>query len=586
MKRFIYRSLFMFLSFFFINTINSAQTELEIYALQGTLDEIIAADQASATPADIYTLVSLDTTYIFDEGIVFNSDVEIRGVVGDDGRVPTIQPNVLSDGSIPGHLFTFTNDNSVVEIHDLYLLGVSIDNTVNWGDGFGITVNGNNIKTYINNVIFEQWGQFSINYSGDWNSFWITNCKFRNSVNTGSVYTGQAFRQRNDLGTTLTDTVVMRYNTFLAVNAYAMATSITGYLDYGEFTHNTVVGMVKNPFFSMNNTNWVVKHNIFYDVYAGGMSNGEYPWWDRIWGPGLGSVIDLDPLSKLNAALFGIDTTQANWSELAEAARTIEVTDNIYYRSPEIDAFAQSVNDTATTTADSIKITPWMNENTEMMFNDDARWPGLTAEGNLMMDPQFGSTYAEFLGAPGSTVPEKHGTGLIPYIRMARANGSVANDYFGYDYAQPDFQTTGNWVPTWPLPEFTDELLKYQADMMAADGMYYGDPFWSNGGVIITSIENDETVEALPTEFSLSNNYPNPFNPSTKISFSLPQNGNVSLMIFDVTGKEVKTVIENSMRQAGNYTLNLDMSGFSSGVYFYQISFNNLLQTKKMLLLK
>jgi len=578
MKKIIYNLCLILFGALLLTTEMLAQSELVIYATPNSLDEIIAADQASASPHDIYTLASLDTTYIFSEGIVINRSVTIRGLVGADGRMPTIQPNVLLDGSVPGHLFTFTLDNSVIKLQNLYLLGVSIANSVNWGDGWGVTVNGNDINTYIDNVVFEQWSQFSINFSGDWNSFWVTNCKFRNSVNTGSVYTGEAFRQRNDLGTTLVDTVVMKYNTFFATNAYAMCTPVTGRLNYGEFTHNTVAAMVKNPFFSMNATNFKIAHNIFYDTYAAGMSNGEFPWWDRIWAGGLGSTIDFDPLNKQNAVLAGIDTSLVNWSELAEAARKIDVVDNIYFRSPAIDQFIQSVNDTATTANDTIHLTPWMNEVTTNMFNDDAKWPGLNDEGNLMVDPQFGPKYAELLGAPGTTVPADNGTGLLPYIVLARANGGNAGDLFGYKYSQPDF-SSGNWIPEWPLPEFTDNVLKYSANMTATDGMVYGDPFWFKG---VTGVEDKGIV---PNHYELAQNYPNPFNPATIIEYSLQDAGNVKLDVYNVLGQHVANLV-NAEQKAGSYKVNFNTEQLTSGIYFYTLISNNIKLTKKMIFMK
>ncbi len=95
---------------------------------------------------------------------------------------------------------------------------------------------------------------------------------------------------------------------------------------------------------------------------------------------------------------------------------------------------------------------------------------------------------------------------------------------------------------------------------------------------------DDKTLQNL--SFRLNNNYPNPFNPATTISFALPEKGNVNLKIFDVTGKEIKRVLTNTLMESGEHRLKIDMSGFTSGVYFYQISFNNFIQTKKMTLLK
>lgn len=94
----------------------------------------------------------------------------------------------------------------------------------------------------------------------------------------------------------------------------------------------------------------------------------------------------------------------------------------------------------------------------------------------------------------------------------------------------------------------------------------------------------------IPAKFELSQNYPNPFNPSTKINFSLPQASQVTLKIYDVTGKEIVTLV-NQKYSAGKYTTDwfgLDANGkaVSSGVYFYKIITENNIQTKRMVLIK
>ncbi len=91
-----------------------------------------------------------------------------------------------------------------------------------------------------------------------------------------------------------------------------------------------------------------------------------------------------------------------------------------------------------------------------------------------------------------------------------------------------------------------------------------------------------------PDNFSLTQNYPNPFNPSTKISYSIPSEGKVSLSIFDMTGKEVKSLV-NSVQTAGYYSVNFDGSSLASGVYYYRVTVtgqNNFVATRKMLLVK
>ena len=86
-------------------------------------------------------------------------------------------------------------------------------------------------------------------------------------------------------------------------------------------------------------------------------------------------------------------------------------------------------------------------------------------------------------------------------------------------------------------------------------------------------------------EFSLAQNYPNPFNPSTTISYSIPEQSQVELKVFDVLGREVAMLV-NKEQSAGSYKVEFDGSNLTSGIYFYRIQTGYFLQTKKMVLLK
>ncbi len=89
----------------------------------------------------------------------------------------------------------------------------------------------------------------------------------------------------------------------------------------------------------------------------------------------------------------------------------------------------------------------------------------------------------------------------------------------------------------------------------------------------------------LPESYVLSQNYPNPFNPSTQINFSIPEETNVKLIVYDVLGKEV-TQLVNQMMRAGSYTFSWNAKGNSSGIYFYKLQTDNFVKVKKMILLK
>ena len=107
------------------------------------------------------------------------------------------------------------------------------------------------------------------------------------------------------------------------------------------------------------------------------------------------------------------------------------------------------------------------------------------------------------------------------------------------------------------------------------------------------TFEYSDVVEVdilVPDVYSLHQNYPNPFNPSTKITFTIAENANVTLKVFDVLGQEVMTLINQDLT-AGIHTYDFDAAGFNSGVYFYRIEANgidgtNFTNVKKMILLK
>lgn len=88
-----------------------------------------------------------------------------------------------------------------------------------------------------------------------------------------------------------------------------------------------------------------------------------------------------------------------------------------------------------------------------------------------------------------------------------------------------------------------------------------------------------------PVNYSLSQNYPNPFNPTTNIKFSILNSGNVNITVFDITGKEVATLVDQNFN-VGSYTVDFDASSLSSGIYFYTIKAGSFTDTKKMMLVK
>ncbi len=102
---------------------------------------------------------------------------------------------------------------------------------------------------------------------------------------------------------------------------------------------------------------------------------------------------------------------------------------------------------------------------------------------------------------------------------------------------------------------------------------------------VLTSTGTGNNTSLVPNKYELSQNYPNPFNPTTKINFAIPKQGLVTMKIYDVLGREVRTLV-NEVKQAGNYTVDFNASEFASGVYFYKLTSGDFSDIKRMILVK
>lgn len=109
-----------------------------------------------------------------------------------------------------------------------------------------------------------------------------------------------------------------------------------------------------------------------------------------------------------------------------------------------------------------------------------------------------------------------------------------------------------------------------------------------NNGLILKSdhtVGINQTFSNIPEQYTLSQNYPNPFNPETKINFSIPKKTNVSLIIYDITGKEIETLV-NEVLSAGSYQYSFTAKNLPTGSYFYRLKTDNFSRTKNMMLIK
>ena len=147
-----------------------------------------------------------------------------------------------------------------------------------------------------------------------------------------------------------------------------------------------------------------------------------------------------------------------------------------------------------------------------------------------------------------------------------------------------------NGVVLWT---YTSGIFEYDScPAIGSDGtLYIG--YHNDGSVFCTqnliaikdSVTSINDVSESINEFHLQQNYPNPYNPTTSISYSLPSPSNVKLLVFNTLGQKLNTLV-SEYKPAGNYTVNFNASALPSGIYFYKLEAGKFTQTKKMILLK
>ncbi|MFZ5947185.1 MAG: lamin tail domain-containing protein [Stygiobacter sp.] len=131
-------------------------------------------------------------------------------------------------------------------------------------------------------------------------------------------------------------------------------------------------------------------------------------------------------------------------------------------------------------------------------------------------------------------------------------------------------------------PDLTGKWARHRN--VAKDSAYYSVGTSIKGGSFLTTLIRDYT-EIIPRAFSLHQNYPNPFNPSTVIRFELVRSEYVTLVVYDLLGNGIHTLVSRHL-EVGSYNVKWEPNGLASGVYIYTLKAGNYVQSKKMILMR
>ena len=315
---------------------------------------------------------------------------------------------------------------------------------------------------------------------------------------------------------------------------------ITGQFETSAmFGSDSVTSNGKDIFVAKINTNgdwnWVIK--------AGGYSEDK------------GTGIELDDSGncyvtgyfKSTETIFGSDTLNSNsaWSDI----------------------FVAKINDNG--------IWQWA---TKAGGNDPDKGYGIAlgSNGDIFITGEFGST--AFFGS-GSLVSNGYGNVFVAKINNSGVwqweKGVISTSIYAKHKGNGiAVKNTDNCFITGQF----ESSVSFASDSLTSSGYY--DMFVAKLGLPV-SVEK----EILPSEFALNQNYPNPFNPVTTIEYNLPNNEFVSLLIYNINGQLVKTLISQK-QEIGNHKIQFDGSNFASGIYIYKLQTGNFVDVKKLVLMK
>ncbi len=351
-----------------------------------------------------------------------------------------------------------------------------------------------------------------------------------------------------------------------------------------------------------------LEKNTYYGNVAGGLGGGIYLpsfpitisnsiFWKNIDSSGIDSLMQIHPSSFITAPTVKYSDVQGGWPGTANINQYPAFVDTawddfrLHWISPCIDAGdpSPSCNDPDGTRADMgcyffdqsdpvrVLLTPHTTSHSIIIPSGGSSFDYTIWATNITAVPQLptvridvtlpnGSTFGPVLGGwtiniAGDSTLSYVGTQNVPtiapeggyrYNAWAVVGGSSSTDYFYFEKTAThvDEIVPGGWINTGELPE----------------------------EVVLSE-------KSRPITCSLEQVYPNPFNPSTTISFQLSAFSHVSLRVYDVSGRQVAELV-NDCRNAGNHEVMFDASGLPSGVYFAQLNTGTTQYTQKLLLVK
>lgn len=543
----------------------------------GNLNDVIMGDTTQtgqrADSNRVYVLFGgsdQDTSiYYFDNQINMYNNITIIGRPDPKtGMFPVIAPIYNVDGNIPPAFVNEYAPKTAVTFKDIFFMGKTPNGLMQTIQFTGL--DADSIDLRMDHCIvsaFMHSALHLIQVNANYVNLFVTNCEFRN-IQTPQM-NGAAVAWFNAKAPS--DSIVFVNNTLFCVER-----SIVGEAGYcGNFilNHNTIFCTADPPLDSPEAYHEVITNNIWYSDFAGGLDSAYMK---------AGNIYNVKNRVPADICLDSLRLLAAPPFDFTESERKDTIMNNAYCWDPALVNLWKTISDTATHDPGLVTRPVWMDSMTTRMFTDKTAWPLMYMANNDSTNPDFNPTLVK------STIDS-----LVKWIGLWWTQRTTGTFLYGQDTLNPASifsEIPGDWASkqNYPVPEnlaYSNNSLTHAG----TDGFALGDLNWFPAQMKLWEEGKPNAVMTsgvqLPTQFDLSQNYPNPFNPSTDIKVSLRQSGVMSLKIYNVLGQLVD-VVSQGFKPAGEYTFNVNMDRFASGVYFYTLREGANAMTKKMLLLK
>jgi len=386
----------------------------------------------------------------------------------------------------------------------------------------------------------------------------ITNCIFGNMGYLGrsNLGAGKAIDVRGGS----VDSLIVLNNTFVnwqdrIIRHY----SSTANIQYLRFEHNTCVnGMSYHGFLSLGKVGnrAIITNNVLVDAFALGQDT------DAVRQAEFTESTEKDP--------FGF--SRMTWVISAPNDTTRWTVSNNYYRvTPAGQAFYDSASILPIIANPPLVAGSPLTHHISGKLGADSATAFLTHTADMPNVPKLMTEMMKWYRRPAA--PPDSGANKTKNTGAFKA--AFDYDRRGYEYYRDDLDcaySTSSPIYTGATGGYPAGDLNWFPARYAA---WRSDP-----------ISGVATDGRLPSVFALGQNYPNPFNPSTKIAYSLPRTSTVTLEVFDVLGRRVAILVNNELKQAGDYTISFDGSRLATGMYIYKMSAAGQSVSKKMMLVK